>query len=826
MSSILDYFTEGYTPRNVQRSALLDIEEKWNTHDVFILNLPVACHDPEQEVIMYGGEIRKIKDVQAGDYLQGPDGKPRKVLQIHSGQSEMVEVSPFRSKPFKITKNHVLNLRRYVRPSINGTRVGTFIKENISAEEYINKSADYKHSSWLWRAGQDYPTKEVCIPPYILGIWLGDGSSDTSALTTMDIDIELAWTSWGFNQGCYHIISDKRNNKAQTIKLSTDRGKPNPCLNLLKSIGVLKNKHIPSIYLKGSRQQRLELLAGLIDTDGYVNSSTASIEITQKRNQLAKDIQQLCWSLGYSCTITIKAVNDVEYYRLIISGVDIEQVPVRLQYKKPKNSKSNQSNRKFTIREYGIGEYYGVTVDGDNLYLMGDYTVTHNSGKSHVAMTIARWAFAKKQLKSNIITPTNLLVNQYKKDFDGEIKILSKKADYICKRSATIPCIKQSLKKNLGHQCSGCIMTNAKKHAEEGPITICNTWIYKANRIYKPLLIIDEAHNTLDFIREMNLKKRWRHKDSYPDNLNSYRDAVEWFNQNGYEEMMEKMGFNGEPKYLINSSYKPYGKDREPKHCLEFKPVDVSSAAPVLWPPSKIDKIILMSATLSSKDIEYLGLDKRRVCTISCSSPIIAERRPVLYQPVGSMAAHSQNRNLERLAQSIEEALRIHTGQKGLVHVTYSLAAKLRPLLANNPRFIWHTKQDKKKQYAKFRASRPEDGKVLIASGLYEGVDLPSDAGRFQIIAKVPWPSLGDPVTKYLTEKDPEYYSWETIKIVLQACGRICRRLDDWGITYIVDSTFERLYTENRDMFPTYFQESLQGIECLQKERSLTSRNS
>ena len=220
-----------------------------------------------------------------------------------------------------------------------------------------------------------------------------------------------------------------------------------------------------------------------------------------------------------------------------------------------------------------------------------------------------------------------------------------------------------------------------------------------------------------------------------------------------------------------------------------------------------------MSATLSNKDIEYLGLDKRRVCTISCSSPILAERRPVYYEPIGSMASHSQTRNLDNLVAGIEEVLRRHERQKGLIHVTYSLAAKLRPLLANNPRLIWHTKEDKKKQYSKFRASRPEEGKVLMASGLYEVVDLPSDAGRFQVIAKIPWPSLGDPVTSYLTEKDQEYYSWETIKIVLQACGRICRKLDDWGITYILDSTFERLYTKNRSMFPEYFRESLKGIE-------------
>lgn len=101
----------------------------------------------------------------------------------------------------------------------------------------------------------------------------------------------------------------------------------------------------------------------------------------------------------------------------------------------------------------------------------------------------------------------------------------------------------------------------------------------------------------------------------------------------------------------------------------------------------------------------------------------------------------------------------------------------------------------------------------MVGSGMYEGLDLAGDSGRWQVITKVPYPSLEDPVTRYLMEQDEEYYHWETIKQLLQASGRICRKLDDYGVTYVVDSSFRRLYTQSQELFPQYWKDSLIGLE-------------
>ncbi|NBO93927.1 MAG: hypothetical protein EBV06_16705 [Planctomycetia bacterium] len=95
-----------------------------------------------------------------------------------------------------------------------------------------------------------------------------------------------------------------------------------------------------------------------------------------------------------------------------------------------------------------------------------------------------------------------------------------------------------------------------------------------------------------------------------------------------------------------------------------------------------------------------------------------------------------------QLAQYIQEIADHYEKQKGIVHATYQLAYLLRKHLTSS-RFIFHDRDNKTERYQEFRNARPDSGKVLIASGMYEGIDLPEDLGRWQIIAKVPWQSLG-----------------------------------------------------------------------------------
>ena len=97
---------------------------------------------------------------------------------------------------------------------------------------------------------------------------------------------------------------------------------------------------------------------------------------------------------------------------------------------------------------------------------------------------------------------------------------------------------------------------------------------------------------------------------------------------------------------------------------------------------------------------------------------------------------------------------------------------------------------------------------VLVSPSLREGVDLPDDFLRFQVITKMPYPDLGDPWTAARRHYDPRWYALETAKALVQAYGRSCRHADDYGTTYLLDGQFERFLSLDRVLLPEWFLEA------------------
>jgi hypothetical protein len=328
-------------------------------------------------------------------------------------------------------------------------------------------------------------------------------------------------------------------------------------------------------------------------------------------------------------------------------------------------------------------------------------------------------------------------------------------------------------------------------------------------------MIVDEAHNLINLVREISAKKIWRHLYGYPAELRNYAELLEWANDARFsipQENRRKLAealyqelSSGKPRFLVEKAEEPYhGAVRD---CLKLLPIDVRNQPPLLWPSGKVKKIILLSATMGPKDVEQLGLDARRVAYISADSPIPAVQRPVVLDAVGNMSLHHQDSNLIKMADTIKEIMAGRAGSKGFIHAPYSLAEKLWPLLQDEKRLIFHNRDNKMSQYQLFRDT---ENTVMLASGLYEGIDLPEDLGRWQLILKIPYPSLGEPAVRYLAQQDPKWYKWEAVKQVLQASGRICRGPEDYGETIILDESFRRLYTENSDLFPGWYRDSVE----------------
>jgi len=146
----------------------------------------------------------------------------------------------------------------------------------------------------------DLPEADLPIPPYALGVWLSSGGASASAgFTIVDPEIVMHIESVGLaalpqeTGRCYQMaFPDASRGTVQTV---------------LRTLGVLGNKHIPLSYLRGSETQRRALLAGILDTDGTV-TSTGSIQLAVTNRELAENVRELVASLGYRCSMSTKQV--------------------------------------------------------------------------------------------------------------------------------------------------------------------------------------------------------------------------------------------------------------------------------------------------------------------------------------------------------------------------------------------------------------------------------------------------------------------------------------------------------------------------------------
>lgn len=373
------------------------------------LNLIVGkpgCHPRGTEVIMYDGTLKKVEEVQLGDELMGPDSTVRIVEQLCRNRQEMVKIIPNKGKSFVVNLDHELSL-------INVDTKKTIL---ISLRNYFKKNKTFKKRHLLYRTGVEFDAKfqkPLEIDPYILGLWLGDGTSSSNRFYTMDKEVISSLENYANSLGLELRKVDsmsKKSGKASCYAIASKNSKrnTNSFLQALRSLNLLNNKHIPHKYLTSSKENRLALLAGLIDSDGYKALSSkskkqwgSSYEYTTKLKKLSTDILFLVRSLGFAAydnpSIKSAIYKDgtksiaKSYHRISISG-ETHTIPVRIPRKKCNTRMSNKNvlHVGFTASKLPVDNYYGFTLNKDHLYLLDDFTVTKNTGKTSLMLNIMK----------------------------------------------------------------------------------------------------------------------------------------------------------------------------------------------------------------------------------------------------------------------------------------------------------------------------------------------------------------------------------------------------------------------------------------------------
>lgn len=363
-----------------------------------LIVMPTGCHAKGYLIRMADGTEKAIECVRVGDSVQGVNNQHKIVQDTHTGTQTMYRIVPRKGEAFIVNKDHVLNL--YVTKARNESKnrkasVGELARyENISLASYLEKSDTYKHRAKLWRSQVTYRHKDAklygkTISPWLIGFLLADGhlSGQTIGATVNDEDEELIIhiKEEVAKIGGYTSCIKRDHRKCQTINI-------NHCevlkyfLQKEKINVTAAFKHIPDVFKLSDRETQIEVLSGLLDGDSHYDGYT--YDYISKSEQLIDDIVFICRCLGLAaykkqCEKSCQNNFTGTYYRCRISG---DLTILRNRSIRRIANKRQQIKRVditgFSIEKVGIGDYYGIELEGDKLYLGADFFVHHNSGKS------------------------------------------------------------------------------------------------------------------------------------------------------------------------------------------------------------------------------------------------------------------------------------------------------------------------------------------------------------------------------------------------------------------------------------------------------------
>jgi len=366
------------------------------------------CLGKGTPVMLASGEIVPVEQVKEGDSLMGPDSYPRLVVSINKGIGPLYRITPVKGEPWVCNDVHMMTLKGTNR------KMGQIIDVELRA--HLQQTQSRPDRNWkLFKVGVRFSSQPVPFDPYLLGVWLGDGSSNEPHLNLGPKKVAVrdyamaAATEIGMTA---RIENDSRSPGLQKIKFRVgEQGQqqPNPFRRYCKDQCLDSHglKIIPDCYIRNSRSVQLSVLAALIDTDGSL--SGGGYDWCSNSPTLANQVVFLCRSLGYAAYMSPKEVRlegwdePRTYYRVSISG-DLTDLPLKVDSKKAPARKQIKDVQVtgWKADPIGDGEYYGFTLTGDGRFLLGDFTVTHNT---LVARAITK-VFADAGVTVQLCAPT------------------------------------------------------------------------------------------------------------------------------------------------------------------------------------------------------------------------------------------------------------------------------------------------------------------------------------------------------------------------------------------------------------------------------------
>ena len=223
----------------------------------------------------------------------------------------------------------------------------------------------------------EFNSVDLDIPPYILGAWLGDGTSLAPHITSMDSEVISAFMDYAKLIGATFSETKHQNSgKAKTYRISWG----DKFRTKLSGLELIGNKHIPEKYFCSSVEQRRELLRGLMDTDGSIDKDKPCCEITQKNRSLALGVMRLVRSLGMMASMNEKVVKGISYWRVSFRA-NYNCFTISRKAERYSNAKRIKNRFIVDIIPVRSRPVRCITVDSQSkLYLASEWLIpTHNT---------------------------------------------------------------------------------------------------------------------------------------------------------------------------------------------------------------------------------------------------------------------------------------------------------------------------------------------------------------------------------------------------------------------------------------------------------------
>ena len=351
-----------------------------------------ACHPKGTQILTTTG-FKNVENITKQDLVIGKDGKPKKIKQLFTGIGDIYKVSFEKFEDLYVTENHKLHLLCTDKNKKDYYEFTPLeIKEKLNSEWFVHRHQAFRNNNVV-----EFEEKSVLVDPYFLGAWLGDGYRQSlSFICNKTKDQELFDFLINFNCNSritYRRKEEKRyNDEMYNLSFSPNtifnKKEPSDLLKGFVEYRLFYNKHIPKEYLYNSKEVRLQLLAGLIDTDGHLDTIRNRFQIGTSNKEFADQIAQLGMSLG--CPIHIKksfhkahivqGKNIIDTYNYVVTiRLNNIIVPTKLKRKQSVKLKNKLSASKIkNVELIGKDNFYGFECE-DHLYTVNDYQITHNS---------------------------------------------------------------------------------------------------------------------------------------------------------------------------------------------------------------------------------------------------------------------------------------------------------------------------------------------------------------------------------------------------------------------------------------------------------------